>query len=57
MGHISFGKIKSAKGLDVKGCIAKCFCNVCPLAKQIRSSFTVSSIKTTEPFELLDLDV
>ena len=52
MGHISFGKIKSAKGLDVKGCIAECLCNVCPLAKQTRCSFIVSSIKTNKPLEL-----
>ncbi|XP_021862985.2 uncharacterized protein [Spinacia oleracea] len=47
----------NVKGIDVKGCLAECFCQICPLAKQTRFPFSVSSIKSVQPFDLLHVDV
>lgn len=32
-------------------------CDICPLAKQTRLSFPLSSIKTTAPFDLIHYDI
>lgn len=48
----SFGKMKNIKGVHFQGCLAECFCHVCLLAKQTKSSYFVSS-NTNKPFELL----
>ena len=33
------------------------FCYVCPLAKQTRLSFPISTISSTKPFELIHCDI
>lgn len=42
------------KGINVKDF---CFCTICPLAKQTRSSFPRHLIKSSEIFHLLHIDI
>ncbi|XP_056685439.1 uncharacterized protein [Spinacia oleracea] len=44
LGHVSFGKIKNIKGIDVKGCLAECFCQIFPLAKQSKFPFSFLTV-------------
>uniref|UniRef100_A0A803MBX8 Uncharacterized protein n=1 Tax=Chenopodium quinoa TaxID=63459 RepID=A0A803MBX8_CHEQI len=58
LGHLPFRQLKIAyPKCDIKPCIDDVIYQVCPKAKQTRSSFPVSSIKTSSPFELLHIDV
>ena len=55
LGHLPFSQLKYL--LDVNSSHNQQICQICPLAKQARLSFPVSSIKTTKPFELLHIDL
>ncbi|XP_021723133.1 uncharacterized protein LOC110690580 [Chenopodium quinoa] len=58
LGHLPFSQIKLIRPeCDVTACMQNTFCQVCPVAKQTRSSFPISSIKTSAVFELIHIDV
>ena len=58
LGHLPFTKIRyifpSLNGIDAN---KECFCTVCPLAKQTRSTFCKSSIKTTSIFQMTHVSI
>lgn len=58
LGHLPFSKIQhlfpSLNGIDIS---KECFCTVCPMAKQTRNMFSRSSIKTTDIFQLVHVDI
>ncbi|KAL2925632.1 Retrovirus-related Pol polyprotein from transposon RE2, partial [Bienertia sinuspersici] len=57
LGHLPIMKLKYLlPHLDIPSTI-DFFCQICPLAKQHRLSFSHSSIKTCKPFQLLHVDV
>lgn len=58
LGHPSHERIKSlATDFDFISCSNKCLCHICPLAKQAKLPFPVSSIRTRAPFELIHCDL
>ena len=58
LGHAPFPVIKHLfPSLNVSTCIRTCLCNICPSARQNRSPFPHSTIKTTHAFHLLHMDV
>lgn len=57
LGHVPFGKIKHIPALTGLQHSSNLICQVCPMAKQTKSAFTHSCIKTFAPFELIHIDV
>ncbi|KAL8133051.1 hypothetical protein AgCh_008493 [Apium graveolens] len=58
LGHVPFTRMKHISGLsNVKDSTSNFICQICPLARQARNSFSHSEIKSTVPFELVHIDV
>lgn len=58
MGHLPFSQLKLLQPFCViKDQIDDTICQICPMAKQTRNSFTTSSTTSTFVFELLHVDV
>lgn len=57
-GHAPFSQMNMIQNkVDSRQLGNEVICSTCPAAKQHRKSFASSSIKTTHPFELIDVDV
>ena len=57
LGHLPFPQLQTATKNIVTCPSMECICQICPIARQIRSSFSHSTIKTTQPFELIHVDI
>ncbi|XP_074342061.1 uncharacterized protein LOC141679463 [Apium graveolens] len=58
LGHLPFTRMKHISGLsNVKDSTSNFICQICPLARQARNSFSHSEIKSTVPFERVHIDV
>ncbi|XP_040374694.1 uncharacterized protein LOC112199378 [Rosa chinensis] len=58
LGHPSPNRLQLlAKTIPGVSCSADKVCDVCPLAKQTRLSFNLSTISTTKPFALIHCDI
>lgn len=58
LGHAPFSKLKALyPDIDDKNIKDNFFCTICPASRQPRLPFKDSYIKTSQPFDLLHLDV
>ncbi|KAL2921578.1 Retrovirus-related Pol polyprotein from transposon TNT 1-94 [Bienertia sinuspersici] len=58
IGHIPFKNLsKIDSSINNKCAKHDFFCTICPVAKQNRKSFPISSIKTIKPFQMLHVDL
>ncbi|XP_019227222.1 PREDICTED: uncharacterized protein LOC109208553 [Nicotiana attenuata] len=56
LGHLPFSSMKHLSFISLPS-NSNCFCDICPKARQTRTSFPLSQIKTKKPFELIHVDV
>ncbi|XP_056692153.1 uncharacterized protein [Spinacia oleracea] len=56
LGHVPYHKIKMVIDSLAAPLAHDSICQICPVAKQPRSSFPVSSIKSTKMFQMIHLD-
>ncbi|XP_016562605.2 uncharacterized protein LOC107861756 [Capsicum annuum] len=54
LGHLPFSSMKNVSFLFFP-CTFECFCDICPKARQSRSSFRISQISTTSIFDLIHI--
>ncbi|KAL2905680.1 Retrovirus-related Pol polyprotein from transposon RE1 [Bienertia sinuspersici] len=59
LGHLPFSQHKHLSVFhdDHKSCHVDDICQICPMARQTRLSFSTSSIKSSSPFQLLYLEI
>lgn len=56
LGHLPFSSMKHLSFSSLPS-NSECFCEICPKARQTRSSFPLSQIKSIRAFELIHVDV
>lgn len=57
LGHIPFSKMKDIPYIPCNFSSKQSFgCSICPMARQSRLSFPISTIKTVSPFQLVHVD-
>lgn len=58
LSRLPFSQIKHVlPDCNVQACMPDVVCQVCPIAKQTRKPFPLSSIKTIKPFEMIHINV
>lgn len=58
MGHMPMQRLELLlPELKGQACKNKVFCTICPLAKQRRNTYPISTSKTMSPLELLHIDI
>lgn len=58
LGHMSYSRMSLLQEVILAANIhSQSHCEICPLAKQHRSSFPLSSIKTSKPFDMIHCDI